>query len=321
MINQVHSCGIGEYDSVDSKMSTTYLSCRLVLSCVCFLFLEWYQKSKSSLADQLGDALLGLRAHHPGHPALAKAAASTTYTSFSRQNLQLLQSSPSACLLASHILTTYLQQWYPPQPIPFPATPTPKDLTSQAPRPPYKTFPPHPPINNPDRTLHNHKAPLKRQKLICKHTNLLSRIAKTAPKQPQSTKRRRPGRKLVASLESLADALPGGAEDEGAWEGIADGNESSNIKNNGMKIKHKSLKSRPGAGRKKEKLVAMERERFARNLAEMAASRSASADGGMIVGGEGGKEGGSKERWAAIRGFIEQTMERRPGGEGGVGKT
>ncbi len=78
----------------------------------------------------------------------------------------------------------------------------------------------------------------------------------------------------------------------------------------------------------------MERERFARNLAEMAAGSVAAqnatgVDGRMVVdegggGGGGGTEGdngmkggsGSAERWAAIRGFIRQTMERRPETEG-----
>ena len=92
-----------------------------------------------------------------------------------------------------------------------------------------------------------------------------------------------------------------------------------------MKIKHKSLKSRPGAGKKKERLVAMERERFAKNLAEMSAgsaSRDVAADGGMAVDGKEGEgtKGGSQDRWAAIRGFISQTMERRPDGEAGLGK-
>lgn len=68
----------------------------------------------------------------------------------------------------------------------------------------------------------------------------------------------------------------------------------------------------------------MERERFARNLAEMA--RGGGTDGKMDVddnvekiegGGEGEKVGGgSAERWAAIRGFIRERMERRVGGSG-----
>lgn len=83
----------------------------------------------------------------------------------------------------------------------------------------------------------------------------------------------------------------------------------------GAKIKHKSLKSRPGAGRRKEKLVADERERFAKNLALMAAGSgtvSAGATPDVDMAGDR-KEKGSADRWAAIRGFISQTMETRVG--------
>ncbi|KAL9074976.1 MAG: hypothetical protein Q9161_001906 [Pseudevernia consocians] len=179
-----------------------------------------------------------------------------------------------------------------------------------------------------------HKPTNKREKRISKHANLLSRITKSAPKPSHVTKRRRPSKKLVTNLASLADALPRSTaeaaaddNDDEAWEGIASGDDS------GGKIKHQSLKSKPGARKKKEKLAAMERERFARNLAEMAAgsssssssfssSQNATADGRMIIDGgrEGdGTRGGSADRWAAIRGFIRQTMERRPGGGAGVG--
>ncbi len=97
------------------------------------------------------------------------------------------------------------------------------------------------------------------------------------------------------------------------------------------KIKHKSLRSRPGANKKKEKLVAMEMERFAKNMALMSAAPTSSkntgigASSGQEIGGvEGdgrmeGVKGGTADRWAAIRGFISQTMERRGEGEGGVG--
>lgn len=120
---------------------------------------------------------------------------------------------------------------------------------------------------------------------------------------------------------------------------------------NGGKISHKSMKSQPGAMKKREKVAAMERERFARNLAEMMAGGEQRGGGGVVQDGEGGEGGGergmmvvdsegggeagggginesmkgpgsggstSKERWAAIRGFIGQTMERRGGGEGRV---
>ena len=98
------------------------------------------------------------------------------------------------------------------------------------------------------------------------------------------------------------------------------GNEGSGAVDGGMKITHKSLKSRPGAGKRKEKLVGMEMERFGRNLAELAAGRPKVVDGDQpgVVGAEGQEGGavgvGSRERWAAIRGFIAQTMEKR--GEG-----
>ena len=111
-----------------------------------------------------------------------------------------------------------------------------------------------------------------------------------------------------------------------------------------MMAAHQSLKSRPGATRKKEAIVAMERERFARNLAEMAGSTTTTTtaiatgkegegagesemaiDGDAGVerqkgegeaGGEEKRESGSADRWAAIRGFIRERMERSGGVEG-----
>ncbi|KAF6235245.1 hypothetical protein HO173_006439 [Letharia columbiana] len=195
-------------------------------------------------------------------------------------------------------------------------------IRESAPRPP--TAPsktPHKPAKAPSR---------KHEKRISKHATLLSRITKPTAATSKVTKRRRPSRKLVTGLDSLADALPRATDGDGeeeAWEGIvAEGGGEDGAR----KIKHRSLKSRPGAGKKKEKLVAMERERFAKNLAQMAAGRvsvpgPADADGGVMIvdgreEGEGTKKGrGSADRWAAIRGFISQTMERRVGGEVGVG--
>ncbi|KAM0796899.1 ribosome biogenesis protein SLX9-domain-containing protein [Usnea florida] len=198
-----------------------------------------------------------------------------------------------------------------------------------APRPPTKPSIKTPTPTHLSTSHHNHpKAPLKRSKRHSKHALLLSRIQNTAPqKQPSSriTKRRRPHKKLITTLDSLADALPNPTDDGEEWEGI-DGAEGKG-RDGAKKMKHKSLRSRPGAGKKKEALVAMERERFAKNLAEMCAgSSSASQDAvasgegeGVVVGGVGA-ERGSADRWAAIRGFISQTMERRPEGKDMVGK-
>lgn len=99
----------------------------------------------------------------------------------------------------------------------------------------------------------------------------------------------------------------------------------------------KSLKTRPGAMKRKRNLETMERERFEMNMAQMAGMReeySESVQGREIVrvvgdeGGDGAGTGigvgeagpgtgtgtvGTAERWAALRGFIQQTLETRPG--------
>lgn len=61
------------------------------------------------------------------------------------------------------------------------------------------------------------------------------------------------------------------------------------------KIQKKSLKSRPGAMKKKEKLEKLEMDRFNANLAQMATSSAASTD-----------------RWAALKNHVQNTMEVKP---------
>ncbi|KAL6716138.1 hypothetical protein ACLMJK_005704 [Lecanora helva] len=196
-----------------------------------------------------------------------------------------------------------------------------------APKPPTN---PRPPSSRPSTSSlktpysirhKTNKAPTKRLKQRQKHTTLLSRLTHPSPSHNSkiTKKRRRPSKKLVTGLEELGDALPDAStvpeNGTGGRDGKGDG---------GVKIKHKSLKSRPGAQRRKEKVVAMEMERFGRNLAQMSAGvgRGESGHGGGMMGverEEGERRGGTAERWAAIRGFVRQTMERR--GEGvGEGK-
>lgn len=119
-------------------------------------------------------------------------------------------------------------------------------------------------------------------------------------------KRRRPSKKLSTNLDSLADALPD-----------ADGEEAGAAAKSQVNIiKHKSLKHKPGAMKRKEKLDKMERDRFARNMNQMVAGLggagtvNADADADLDMGGSGGASGSS--RWAALRGFISQTMEHNP---------
>jgi hypothetical protein len=129
----------------------------------------------------------------------------------------------------------------------------------------------------------------------------MSKVEKSA--KPKIRKRR-PNKKLVTTLDSLADALPNNDNDIGATSsgglGPAD---QVNI------IQRKSMKSRPGAMKRREKLDKTERDRFAKNLAQMAATSSSGATGTTNTAETVPK---SEDRWKALRGFIEQTMEKKP---------
>ena len=142
----------------------------------------------------------------------------------------------------------------------------------------------------------------KRDKRVIKHSAFVNRIEK-ANKKP--LKRRRPNKKLVTTLEGLADALPDLQDIGDLGQG---GSESG-------KIRQKSMKSRPGATKRREKLEKMERERFGKNMAQLAA-RSAqentnSATSSMQVEGAPPQSSSTSSRWAALRGFITQTMEQK----------
>lgn len=122
-------------------------------------------------------------------------------------------------------------------------------------------------------------------------------------------------------MDDLADALPD-ADAGGISGGTGEAEKGKDRGEVGAKIKHKSLKSRPGAGKKKERLVAREMERFAKNIAIMGAGSKEKngVDGvqkeqGTAAVTEGVDEstskGSSSERWAAIRRFIRENMEQR----------
>ncbi|RLL99181.1 hypothetical protein CFD26_107121 [Aspergillus turcosus] len=94
----------------------------------------------------------------------------------------------------------------------------------------------------------------KRDKRLIKHASFVSKIEKSSQKAP---KRRRASKKLVANLESLADALP---------ETETEMNDPSNQVNI---IKQKTLQHKPGAMKRRQKLEKLERDRFAKNMAQM----------------------------------------------------
>jgi hypothetical protein len=157
-------------------------------------------------------------------------------------------------------------------------------------------------------------------------------VAKSSSSSASTTKRRRPNKKLVTTLESLGDALDDiQAEiDDGEGAAAGGGGDAMDAEQAAQgKVRHKSLKSRPGALKRKEKLVKGEMERFGRSLAQLANIKTAAGAGAgaaqekMEVEG-GQKKGGEKEaqasaqssatsgRWAALRGFISATMEQNP---------
>jgi len=148
-----------------------------------------------------------------------------------------------------------------------------------------------PPIHHKGAIIDDGFLSSKKDKRTIKHSAFVNRIEK-AHKKP--LKRRRPSKKLVTTLEGLADALPG---DEGE------------VQVEGGKIRQRSLKSRPGATKRREKVERMERERFGKNMTQLAAGSGASAMG--IDGTEGPQPSATVSRWAVLRGFISQTIEQK----------
>ncbi|EAW23538.1 FAM207/SLX9 family protein [Aspergillus fischeri NRRL 181] len=133
----------------------------------------------------------------------------------------------------------------------------------------------------------------KRDKRIIKHASFVSKIEKSSQKSP---KRRRASKKLVANLESLADALPE-TETE-----MNDPSSQVNI------IKQKTLQHKPGAMKRRQKLEKVERDRFAKNMAQMATIHT----NVQPVAETQNEASSTSNRWAALRNFISQTMEQQP---------
>ncbi|KAL2161675.1 hypothetical protein VTH06DRAFT_8237 [Thermothelomyces fergusii] len=163
----------------------------------------------------------------------------------------------------------------------------------------------------------------KEDKLRIKRSAFLARIAKSSEKSAGTKKkRRRPSKKLVTTLESLGDALDDIQAEMKEKE--ADGSMMDAEQARQGKVRHKSLKTRPGALKRKEKLLKGEIDRFKKNLAQLAnisAAAPATSAPEERMDTEQGKEQGAEtttqatstpNRWAALRGFISATMEQNP---------
>lgn len=128
----------------------------------------------------------------------------------------------------------------------------------------------------------------------------MSRVASSAgvTKSKKRTGRGR-SKQLKTNLESLADALPELESGMGGEEILAG------------KIKHKSLRSKKGALKRKEQVVKGEMERFGVSMAKLsetnARATSKAASEPAAAGGSA-----SSSRWAALRGYISATMDQNP---------
>jgi hypothetical protein len=147
----------------------------------------------------------------------------------------------------------------------------------------------------------------KSDRRLIKHSTFVNKIKKSQPPTslPLKRQRHRSNKKLAANLESLVDALPdvkvGDRENEG-------------------KMRHKSLGSRPGALKRKEKVVKGEMERFGESMARLVGAgqgksqgkRSGETDVDRMEEPKKVQATSTESRWAALRGYISMTMEQNP---------
>ncbi|RPA84942.1 hypothetical protein BJ508DRAFT_303333 [Ascobolus immersus RN42] len=134
--------------------------------------------------------------------------------------------------------------------------------------------------------------PTKKAKREAKRVGFLSKVAKKTPTHMKNINRRknRAARdNLKTTLESLADALPEFGEEESTMVSASSKDALAQIR------AKKSIKSQPGAMKKKEKVVKEEIKRFNQNL-------------GAITTGE---QAGGLKPWQALRNFIGQTLEQK----------
>ncbi|TVY41070.1 hypothetical protein LOCC1_G006204 [Lachnellula occidentalis] len=156
----------------------------------------------------------------------------------------------------------------------------------------------------------------KRDKRTIKSSLFKHRIEKTH--STPTSKRRRPSKKLVSNLDSLADALPDIEEMSGGRTGMAAVG----------KIKMDSLTSGKGLMRRREKVEVVERERFGRNLGLLMGSMGTSTttttsipSAAPLVEGEGlqtaqAQPSATAKRFQALRAWIGETIDKDGAFEG-----
>lgn len=183
----------------------------------------------------------------------------------------------------------------------------------------------------------------KRDKRVIRHNALIAKVRDAAiSKEKRTVKRRRPGNKMRTSVADLENALPDvdtGMEED-VWEGLSEDESGDAIaevhpltglvqrKNRrdagryaARTVKMKSVKPRPGATKRRARMEQGEKDRFARNLANMvqhapqevhAARTFPNGDSipqtrNIEVAGVGADH---SARWAALRQFIASSAEK-----------
>lgn len=134
----------------------------------------------------------------------------------------------------------------------------------------------------------------KRDKRLMKSSSFMSRVALSAGVK-KNKKRTGKGRsqQLKTTLNSLADALPELEAGMGGEEILAG------------KIKHKSLRSKKGALKRKEQIVKGEMERFGVSMAKLSEVQPQPSQ-------KKAEASAPSSRWAALRGYISSTMDQNP---------
>jgi hypothetical protein len=135
-----------------------------------------------------------------------------------------------------------------------------------------------------------------------KRSLLLSKVRKSSDKKTASPRRRRPSKKLAASLDALATTLP---ELPAAGPTAKGGGSSKPAAGVGMS---ESLERKRGLTKKREKVVKAETQRFGKNMAILSLAGAKAAPG---AGGE--RETPARDGvWSALRKHLETTVGRNP---------
>lgn len=185
-------------------------------------------------------------------------------------------------------------------------------------------------VHRPDSAVTDGFLDTKADKQRIRHASFVSRITKPSTSASSSSTAnskknarrhaRRREQQLSASgaamVDGLADALPALTADE-----VAAGDAER-----AGRVRHKSLRSRPGALRRRERVVRGEMERFGVSLAQLAGVQETAApapaptatapaaqnDDAAMEDVQQQQKSASANRFAALRGFISATMEQNP---------